>query len=670
MSPSLPSLPATLRAAACLRSVLRTAGVGATLVATLALGACDRGPADDGHDEGEILSVADEVRLSYANGLRALLASTEELEQALRDMEGQAELDAAAQEQIHALFRTARAQYKGMEYLVEFYSETAAGELNGPPLPEVWEDDANRFVHPPEGFQALEEQLFPETDPSAALELANEVMIIQSTLRRVRALTESAHFGDAQVWEAARQEVVRVASLGVSGFDSPVALNSIPEAAAAIDGIRRGLTHYVPAAGPARPAMEDLLETLRTVAARLADGPDFEAFDRVAFFREDVPAMLSAIRAARLELNIPETLGPKALRPETVNLFAAQAFDPSFFAPMTAPEATPADVALGEKLFHDPVLSGSGTRSCTTCHVPELAFTDGRARAQPLPGEPGDSPPVTRNTPTVLNAGLQAGTFYDLRTAFLEQQVVDVVHNRDEMHGSLAAASDRVRQDPSYAGLAARSAADREEDSSGRRPEALSPEHLSFALASYIRSLSGQNSRFDRYMRGEDAEVSESELRGFNLFMGKAACGTCHFAPLFNGTVPPAYYHAEVEVLGVPATADMDRAPLDPDRGRGPVFDIGIHDYAFKTTTVRNVALTAPYMHNGVYRTLEEVVQFYNIGGGAGLGIDLPNQTLPPDSLHLSPEEQSDLVAFMRALTDSTRVGPAPATAPRRAAMR
>jgi cytochrome c peroxidase len=142
--------------------------------------------------------------------------------------------------------------------------------------------------------------------------------------------------------------------------------------------------------------------------------------------------------------------------------------------------------------------------------------------------------------------------------------------------------------------------------------------------------------------------------------MGKAACGTCHFAPLFGGTLPPAYLESEPEVIGVPATRNVKPAVVDGDLGVYLVTRAPLHRHAFKTPTVRNVALTAPYMHNGVFRTLEEVVDFYDAGGGNGLGMRLPNQTLSPEPLHLTRREKSDLVAFMNALTDTTHTAATP----------
>ncbi len=103
--------------------------------------------------------------------------------------------------------------------------------------------------------------------------------------------------------------------------------------------------------------------------------------------------------------------------------------------------------------------------------------------------------------------------------------------------------------------------------------------------------------------------------------MGKGKCATCHFLPLFSGATPPGFIEAEPEVIGVPARPDTVKATLDPDPGRYAVDRIALHRHAFKTPTLRDIALTAPYMHNGVYRTLEQVVDFYDRGGGAGLGV-------------------------------------------------
>jgi cytochrome c peroxidase len=169
-----------------------------------------------------------------------------------------------------------------------------------------------------------------------------------------------------------------------------------------------------------------------------------------------------------------------------------------------------------------------------------------------------------------------------------------------------------------------------------------------------VRSLVTLNSPFDRAVRGDSAALSGAARRGFTVFMGKARCGTCHFAPLFNGTEPPAYVTTDPEIIGVPERPVLRHAQLDPDPGREAIDRVPSHRFAFKVPTVRNAAVTGPYMHNGAYRTLQEIVAFYDAGGGAGIGLDLPYQTLFDHPLKLTPGERADLIAFLRSLTDTS----------------
>jgi cytochrome c peroxidase len=219
-----------------------------------------------------------------------------------------------------------------------------------------------------------------------------------------------------------------------------------------------------------------------------------------------------------------------------------------------------------------------------------------------------------------------------------------VVENKDEMHGSFTQAAEYLRSDKAFLEFFSKAFVD--------TLVVITPEKIQHALASYVRSQLSLNSRFDKYMRGDSVILTKEEISGFNIFMGKAQCGICHFMPLFNGTVPPAFVESESEVIGVPSAIKWEEAELDPDVGRFAIYEMEQLRFAFKTPTVRNVELTAPYMHNGVYPSLEDVVEFYNRGGGIGLGISLPNQTLPADSLNLNKQEKQQLAAFMRALSD------------------
>jgi cytochrome c peroxidase len=173
-------------------------------------------------------------------------------------------------------------------------------------------------------------------------------------------------------------------------------------------------------------------------------------------------------------------------------------------------------------------------------------------------------------------------------------------------------------------------------------------DHIISAITFYYTDFSNFYSPFDDAMN-KNANLPGNAKNGFNLFMSKAQCATCHFVPMFNGVKPP-YIGTEFEVLGVPA--DTSYSSLSEDKGRYNVNPAIETLHAFRTTTVRNAAFTKPYMHNGVFRTLEEVIDFYDAGGGVGRKLNVSNQTLSSDSLRLSPQEKSDLIAFINSLSE------------------
>ncbi|UOQ64972.1 cytochrome-c peroxidase [Hymenobacter volaticus] len=375
-----------------------------------------------------------------------------------------------------------------------------------------------------------------------------------------------------------------------------------------------------------------------------APNQDFNSFDRARFFVRYFNPALASLRQAQVQLHIPFVAAKRALRADAVGYFVADAFDASFFAPADAAAPTPAVLALGEALFKEPVLSGKAGRSCASCHVPSRAYTDGLKVNSSLLADAG----LERNTPTLLNAALQPDQFYDSRVHYLEDQVHAVVSNKAEMGGQLSEAPALLRKKGTYAKLFAKAFAN------DKQP--LTEHNIRRAVATYVRSLVRLNSRFDQYLRGDTTVVKPQEILGFNLFMGKAQCGTCHYMPLFSGTVPPLYDKTESEVLGVPATADTLHPKLDGDQGKFLLYGVAHQKHAFKTPTVRNAALTAPYMHNGVYQTLEQVMDFYNKGGGAGMGLDVPTQTLAEDQLNLTQTEQQAIIAFIKSLSDAREV--------------
>jgi cytochrome c peroxidase len=221
--------------------------------------------------------------------------------------------------------------------------------------------------------------------------------------------------------------------------------------------------------------------------------------------------------------------------------------------------------------------------------------------------------------------------------------------------------ADRLKESQEYVKLFEKAYGDRDKYS-------ISTWSISNSLAAYIQSLSRFDSPFDQYVNGKQVDLDEEVKKGYNLFMGKGACGTCHFAPSFSGLVPPFYKDAESEVLGVTTTFDTINPQMDPDPGRRynglPAEEADHFLHAFKTVTVRNTEITAPYFHNGAFESLEQVVHFYNKGGGVGLGLEIANQTLPPDELGLTHEEIGFIVSFMESLTDTIGLTGVPPTLP------
>jgi cytochrome c peroxidase len=523
-------------------------------------------------------------------------------------------------------FLQARTLYKKIEWAAEYFMPTTTRFVNGPPLPEV-ENEENKLFEP-EGLQVLEELLYAG-DTLDYAEVQRHAKLLLAHVQTYEQYWEAVVIDSAQVLDAVKLQVFRTISLGITGFDAPLARSGIAEATVSLQSLQRVAALFFTSAA---------LDSLFSRAIDFTSGAgSFDDFDRMHFIREYCNPLTEKLVQLQLSRSIPFVQSRRLLKSNAPSLFAANVFDVNAYTPDSTYFMSDAKVLLGEKLFYDRLLSLRGQRNCASCHDSQKAFTDGRTTsASLLQGS------LARNVPTLLNAALQPWQFYDMRITNLENQSRDVIENKDEMHGNLSEAVVLLARDSAYSSLFGKSYPGR----------AINEQNLQNALASYVRSLSLLNSRFDHYMRHQPgAALTPEEKKGFNLFMGKAKCGTCHFAPLFNGTVPPAFIKMESEVLGVPA--DAAGKQLDTDQGRYRMFAMEPYLRAFKTTTVRNVALTAPYMHNGVYKTLEEVIEFYNKGGGRGLGLDVANQTLPPDSLGLSAAEKFSLLAFLESLTDS-----------------
>lgn len=296
---------------------------------------------------------------------------------------------------------------------------------------------------------------------------------------------------------------------------------------------------------------------------------------------------------------------------------------------------TPHKIELGKKLFFDRRLSGDGTMSCATCHIPDMAFTDGQ--------EISLSYPTTRNwrnAPTLVNIGLFKNLFYDGRATSLEDQALFPIMSAFEMNLNLDYLEEKIRVVPEYVRAF-------QEAFGGD----VSRERIAMALASYQRSLVSLNAPIDRYLKGDKAALSPQAQEGYAIFTGKGKCTDCHDGALLSDDK----FHA----LNIPENPEHQNDPritatrrfvakvyhypdyrtLNEDPGRYLITKDSKDWKAFRTPTLREVAKTAPYMHNGIFGTLDEVIEFFDQGGGKG------NTALKP--LGLSASEKAALKVFL-----------------------
>jgi cytochrome c peroxidase len=286
-------------------------------------------------------------------------------------------------------------------------------------------------------------------------------------------------------------------------------------------------------------------------------------------------------------------------------LSVAAAFSAISVAAYSPPENDP--VELGRQLFFDTRLSADRSLSCSSCHIPERGFADGRAKAVGIHGAEGE-----RNSPTLINVGSSTTFFWDGRESVLERQTLAPIFNPKELGLNSEELERRIGK-PST--------------------------EVAAALASYVRTIRSSGSRFDRFLAGDTSALNAQERSGFQLFRGRGRCVECHEGPDFTDD----RFHN----TGIAWKTDHFI-----DDGRFAISRIFADRGAFRTPTLREIERTAPYMHDGSLGTLEDVVNFYVIGGRR-------NPTLDPRirPLDFNSDEKRALVAFLKTLSGTIRHG-------------
>ncbi|MCL5247521.1 cytochrome-c peroxidase [Cellulophaga sp. 20_2_10] len=534
------------------------------------------------------------------------------------------------------LFFKLRAAFKKAEPYAGVLNSAVTHRANGPALP-IYNDDSGRVVAPI-GLQKLEETLF--TDGATQKDYLRELYYQNGFLTNLKVNIKEKELTPKRFFIGTHQQLMRITSLALAGFDTPVTGNSIAETAISLESL---YAVYKLSLHPLITQENQNLDQIFTKNIKealvfITKNSDFTTFDRYTFIREYLNPITRNWVKIRQESGLWD--GKTNAFPynfDAPTFFEEDSFNVNFFLDVNDRNPSKEKVALGKKLFFDKKLSETGTMSCATCHLPSKGYTDGLALSKD-----NKNNLQQRNTPTLLNSIYQKAFFWDGRANTIENQISAVFKNDKEFNTDVHRFSGNILKDTAYITLF--------KNVFGTLPK--SNKETVRAISIYVSTLNGFNSKFDKDMRGETSSFTLEEKNGFNLFMGKALCATCHFIPLTNGTVPPYFNETEKEVIGVPKTSKNKE--IDTDRGFYWVFQESIHDKMFKTPTIRNIDSTGPYMHNGIYNTLEEVINFYNLGGGAGLGFDLEHQTLPFNELNLTDKEQKSLVAFMHTLTDTS----------------
>jgi cytochrome c peroxidase len=585
-----------------------------------------------------------EYRELYTSSLTQLIKEQQQLLGIIHD----ASLSRPADiEKIKKQISVNRTRLKSIDFWLRYFEPNVYRKINGP-LPVEWETEVF------EKFEA------PYRRTGAGLSLAelylDETTINKDTLSRiVQTSIDSLHlfeqdsitrqFASADhFFFANRLFLLNLSAIYTTGFECPDTSRIIPELrdmVSAVETIYTGFNSNY----PATPLPADYLELYKKMIGFVNAQPaDYSLFDQFSFIKEYIdPLFRLNQQLIRSYHAITVNYNDYALSNDAASIFDKSLFisqnTKGIFSLVEDPVILADIKRAGKLLFYDPILSGNNKRSCASCHKPTEYFTD-TSMATPLQFDGQQHLP--RNTPSLVNSVFNHLIMLDGKHISLQGQAQEVMTKHEEMNGKEDELVKKVLSCKEYKDAFKRFAKLTPEEKN------VSFTHIISAITYYYADFSFYYSPFDNTMNN-NAAIDGKVKKGFNLFMSKAQCGTCHFIPHFNGIKPP-YIGSEFEVLGVPADTNYTR--LSDDKGRYDVNPSEETLHAFRTTTIRNSQFTRPYMHNGVFQTLDQVIDFYDAGGGTGKKLQVPNQTLSPDSLKLSKVEKDDLIAFIHSLNE------------------
>lgn len=548
----------------------------------------------------------------------------------------------------------ARMQLKGIDFWLRYLEPIMYKRINGP-LPVEWETEVfEKFERPykREGAGLTLAELYLEEDEIIKDSLLHLIQASIEAKKTFQAdsitvnLNSHHHF-----FLANRLFILNLAAIYTTGFECPEPGNIIPELLFMLQSVKEIYSNF-DQSFTAYALKENYLKLYNSAIDFVGkQNRDPELFDHFTFIKDYVNPLFALNQQMIREYKVISS----SFNDYTLNDNCNSIFDKTLYRGQDVKgiyysiddEKTLAEIKnVGRLLFYDPILSGNNKRSCASCHNPTEYFND-TATATDLNFDGKRALP--RNTPTLINTVYNHLLMLDGKHISLEGQARDVTTNPDEMGGAQADILKKVLScgdyNETFKGLL--------KLTPGQKTVTFN--HIASAITLYYSDFSKYQSSFDRAMNQQDRSntlISKEAIAGFNIFMSKAQCATCHFVPLFNGVKPP-YVGSEFEVIGVPE--DTSFKNINKDSGRYNINPAKETLHAFRTGSIRNAPFTKPYMHNGVFKTLEEVIDFYDAGGGVGRGLAIDNQTLSSDSLKLTIIEKKSLIAFIGSLNEDIR---------------
>jgi cytochrome c peroxidase len=541
----------------------------------------------------------------------------------------------------------ARASLKAADFWLRYLEPISYKKINGP-LPVEWETEVfEKFEKPYKREGAgltLARMYLDEADPGqdSLYNLIHQSIEASKTFSSdstTEPLKTYHHF-----YLCNRLFLLNLASIYTTGFECPDTEKVIVELRGMLMEVNQLYTAFNESF-PANSLTDEYLSLYRKAIIFTERQPvDFTKFDHFTFISVYVNPLFSVNQKLIREYRVVS----RSLMDYSLNKTSTTIFDKALyhgqnpkgiFIRVKEPEALAQLDKIGKLLFYDPILSGNNSRSCASCHKPKQYFTDTLARTSLQFDHMGTLP---RNTPSLINVQYNHLLMLDGKHISLQDQTKAVMFDPIEMGSDQVEVLKKVLSCEEY-----RSAFTDLLKFTPQEKE-ITIDHIASAITFYYAKFSNAYAPFDEAMNGRE-HPDPAVQRGFNLFSSKAQCATCHFVPQFNGVKPP-YVGSEFEVLGVPE--NNDNKNVSPDKGRFGVNEAFETLHAFRTGTLRNSKFTKPYMHNGVFKSLRDVIDFYDAGGGAGRGMNLANQTLSSDSLHLTDAEKNDLIRFIESLNE------------------